>query len=342
LRSNETPVVIITGGSSGIGRCTADLFAGRGWRVGLIARGAEGLAASRCDLENRGAMIATAQADVTNSDDLHTAAVGIVAALGPIDLWINCAGVGVYGRFDDVPEADFKRVTDVTYIGAVNGTREALRYMRTRDCGTILNVCSAVAFHGLPLMSSYSGAKAALCAFSQALHGELRLQRSSIRVVTVFPPAVNTPFFDHTISHNGNAARPAWPVYQPEVIAQGIWQAFISGRSRMSISGTTVIFRVFSRIAPRLIAWCMTKIDFERQPTSEETARRFPDPALYVASRRFAGTRGAFGRGARNYSIQIWVQNLFTKSARLFLGARRGSAPPIVRLPPIAVPGEQD
>jgi short-subunit dehydrogenase len=340
---DDTHVVVITGGSSGIGRCTAELFARRGWRVGLIARGAEGLGASRRELELLGARVACAQADVTNSGELHAATHALIAALGPIDLWINCAGVGVFGRFDDVPEADFRRVTDVTYMGAVNGTREALRHMRSRNRGTILNVCSSVAFHGLPLMSSYSGAKAALCAFSEALQGELRLQRSSIRVVTVFPPAVNTPFFDHSISHDRTAARPAWPVYQPEVVAQGIWQAFIGGRSRVSISGTAVAFRIASRIAPALIAWCMTKIDFERRPTNEEIAKQFPEPTLHEPSRRFAGTHGAFDRGARNNSVQLWLQDLFTKPARWLVRARRGlAAPPVVPLPPIPVPGEQD
>ena len=240
-------VVVITGGSSGIGRCTAALFARRGWRVGLIARGAEGLLASSQEVEAAGMCSATAQADVTNNAALVEAANAIAAELGPIDVWINCAGNGVYGRFEDVPEAEFQRVTDVTYNGTVNGTRVALSHMRPRGYGSIVNVCSAIAFHGLPLMSSYAGAKAAMRAFGQAIRGELKLDRSAIRISTVFPPAVNTPFFSHATSHMGWPARPISPIYQPEVVAQGIWQAVASGRSEMTISGTAAAFSMAVR-----------------------------------------------------------------------------------------------
>lgn len=216
MNEGDASVVVITGASSGIGRCTAALFARQGWGVGRIARGTEGLAAARIDVEATGALAARAQADVTDSATLTEAANAIVAALGPLDVWINCAGNGVYGYFDDVPEIEFRRVTDVTYHGTVNGTRVALMHMRARGFGSIINVCSAVAFHGLPLMSSYAGARAAVRAFSQAVKGELRLERSPIRVSTAFPPAVNTPFFSHSPSHMGWPARPAWPVYQPK------------------------------------------------------------------------------------------------------------------------------
>ena len=124
------------------------------------------------------------------------------------DVWINCAGNGVYGRFASVPEAEFDRVTAVTYGGTVNGCRIALALMRAAGGGTIVNVCSAVAFHGLPLMTSYSGAKAAVRGFAQALQAELTIERSRIRVSVVFPPAVNTPFFSHAVSHMGWPAPP--------------------------------------------------------------------------------------------------------------------------------------
>ena len=323
LSDTVSRVVVITGGSSGIGRCTAALFARNGWRVGLIARGAEGLAASREDVESAGALAAIAQADVTDSTALAEAAAAIVAALGPIDLWINCAGNGVYGRFADVPENEFQRVTDVTYHGSVNGTRAALSHMRSRGAGTILNVCSAVVFHGLPLMSSYSGAKAALCAFSQALQGELRLERSPIRVTTVFPPAVNTPFFSHAVSYMGWPARPAWPVYQPEVIAQGIWQAFVSGRREMSISGTAAAFRAASRMAPGLIAWCVARMGIARQMTKNADACQLQEPALFEPSRRVFDVHGPFGQGARTRSAQLWVENRLTMAALLFHSVRR-------------------
>jgi short-subunit dehydrogenase len=319
-RSDETvaKTVVITGGSSGIGRCTAALFARRGWRVGLIARGAEGLAATRGDIEAAGSQAAVATADVNDSATLATAADAIAAALGPIDVWINCAGNGVYGYFGDVPEAEFRRVTDVTYHGTVNGTRVALSHMQPRDHGTIVNVCSAIAFHGLPLMSSYAGAKAAVRAFGQALQGELKLEGSSIRVVTVFPPAVNTPYFSHAVSHMGWPARPAWPVYQPEVVATGIWQAVMGRRPEMAISGTAAAFSVASRVAPRFIAWCMGRFGIvERQLTRDPQACRLLEPTLFAASERIFTVHGAFGRRARRWSTLLWLDRLRMAATQL-------------------------
>lgn len=329
-------VVIITGGSSGIGRCTAALFARRGWKVGLIARGKEGLAASRRDIEAAGGCAATAQAEVTDGPALARAADAIVAELGPVDVWINCAGNGVYGRFDDVPQREFQRVTDVTYHGAVNGTRVALANMRPRDTGNIVNVCSAIAFHGLPLMSSYAGAKAAVRAFGQAVQGELRLERSRIRISTVFPPAVNTPFFSHAVSHMGWPARPAWPVYQPEVVAQGIWQAVISGRREMTISGTAAAFSLANRISPGLIAWCMSRFGIERQLTRDPDTCRLQEPTLFAVSQRLFDVHGPFGKGARKHSMHLFAERQFTAvmSACRRVWPRR-ARPPETPLPSI-------
>jgi short-subunit dehydrogenase len=336
---SDLRVVVITGGSSGIGRCTAALFARQGWRVGLIARGAEGLAASRRDVELAGAFAATAQADVTDTAALTEATNAIVAELGPIDVWINCAGNGVYGRFGDVPEAEFQRVTDVTYHGTVNGTRVALAQMRPRGRGRIVNVCSAIAFHGLPLMSSYAGAKAAVRAFGQAVQGELKLERSPIRITTVFPPAANTPYFSHATSHMGWPARPAWPVYQPEVVAQGILQAVAGRRREMTISGTVVAFSLATRLVPGLIALGMGKMGIERQATGDPDARRLQEPTLFAPSKLVFDVHGPFGRGARRRSAHLWFERWLTKVRQLFTVAPR---PPTVALPPTRVPPEHD
>ena len=336
-------VVVITGGSSGIGRCTASLFARQGWSVGLIARGGEGLAASCADIEASGAAAAAVRADVTNSIALGDAATAIVALLGPIDVWINCAGNGVYGRFGDVPVAEFQRVTDVTYHGTVNGTRVALAHMRQRGHGSIVNVCSAAAFHGLPLMSSYAGAKAAVRAFGQAIRGELKIERSPIRVTTVYPPAVNTPFFSRAVSHMGWPARPLWPVYQPEVVAQGIWQAVVSGRPEMPISGTAALFSLASRITPALIGWCMGRLGFERQSNRDQSARELHDPTLFEASERVFGVHGSFGKWAKGWSSHLWLVRAITMTAQpfYFLRRRRPKLPEIAS-PPTHAPPEKD
>jgi len=307
--------VIITGGSSGIGLCTAVLFARRGWRVGLIARGMAGLAAAAAEVRAAGAEAAIATADVADSAALEEAARAIVCALGMPDVWINCAGNGVYGAFASVPAEEFERVTAVTYGGTVNGCRTALALMQPRGRGTIVNVCSAAAFHGLPLMSSYAGAKAAVRGFGQAVQAELRMQRSAIRLCTVFPPAVNTPFFSHAVSHMGFPARPAPPVYQPEVVAAGIYLAARRGRAEMPISGTAALFSLATRISPRLIAFAMTRLGFDGQLTRDPEAARLEAPTLFAPSELPSTIHGPFGRLARRHSTHLWLTRMWWAEA---------------------------
>jgi len=307
LPGNNGRVVVITGGSSGIGRCTAGLFARKGFKVGLIARGAAGLAAAAADVEDAGGRVATAVADVADSVALAAAAERLIAALGPIDIWVNCAGNGVYGRFADVPEAEFRRVTDVTYHGTVNGTRIALAGMMPRRTGTIVNVCSAMAFHGLALMSAYAGAKAAVRGFGQALLGELRLAGSPVRISTVFPPAANTPFFSHATSHMEWPARPAPPVYQPAVVAAGIYLAAMTGRPEVSISFTVAGFSWLSRLAPGLTRFLMARLGLDGQLTRDPLACRLHAPTLFAASELASAVHGPFGRRARGWSSHLWL-----------------------------------
>ena len=299
--------VFITGGSSGIGRCTATLFAQQGWRVGLIARSDTGLAAVAHELTLIGASVAAVSADVADADALRIAADRLTAELGLPSVWINCAGNGVYGRFAQVPPAEFDRVTAVTYGGTVNGSRTALALMDRQGDGTIVNVCSAAAFHGLPLMTSYAGAKAAVRGFGQALRAELSMARSSIRVSTVYPPAVNTPFFSHAVSHMGWPARPARPVYQPEIVAAAIYLAATRGTPEMLVSGTVVLFRLATRLSPRLIAWTMTRLGFDGQLTRDPGAAELLAPSLFAPLAAASPVHGPFGRGARRFSVQLWL-----------------------------------
>jgi len=310
--------VIITGGSSGIGRCTAELFARRGWRVGLIARGRPGLLHAAESARAHGAQVATATADVTEPEALEHAAATLVSALGTPDIWINCAGNGVYGRFSTVPQAQFDRVTAVTYGGTVNGCRVALALMRPHQRGTIVNVCSAIAFHGMPLMTSYAGAKAAVRGFAQALRAELRMEGCPIRVSTVFPPAVNTPFFSHAVSHMGWPARPAHPVYQPEIIAKGIYLAAMRGGGETNVSGTAAAFALASRLAPRLIAMAMTRLKFDSQMTRDPAAVALEKPTLFEPSATESPVRGPFGQHAREISLHLWLSLHMDRARKLF------------------------
>ena len=309
-------VVIITGGSSGLGRCTAGLFAQKGWTVGLIARGQAGLLDAAEDIRRAGGLVGVATADVADASELAEAAATLVTALGTPDIWINCAGNGVYGQFSTVPREEFDRVTAVTYTGTVNGCRTALGLMGARNHGTILNVCSAAAFHGLPMMTSYAGAKAAIRGFAQALRAELRIAHSPMRVVTVFPPAVNTPFFSHAVSHANWPARPAPPVYQPEVVAAGIYYAATKGGAEVVITGTAVLFGLVTRAAPELIAWCMTQLGFDGQLSRDPDVRALAAHTLFVPATCPSPVHGPFGQRARRRSLHMAAKRVLASFTR--------------------------
>lgn len=300
-------VVVITGASSGIGRCTAALFARRGWDVGLIARGEAGLDAARRDVEASGARACTAAADVSDAGALERAADAIERALGPIEAWVNCAGNGVFGTFMQVTPEEFRRVTDVTYLGTVNGTRTALKRMLPRGIGTVVNLCSAVAFHGLPLLSSYSGAKCAVRGFTEALQAELAGESSRVRLAIVYPPAVNTPFFSHAASHLARPPRPCRPVYQPEIVADGIHLAATSRRREVKVGGITVLFALGTRLVPRVVTRLIGRLGYEGQTTDLPEAMRLRDPTLFAPSSNPSSIHGPFGREAFRRSIQMWA-----------------------------------
>ncbi len=248
-----------------------------------------------------------AVADVAISCELADAARAIVAEIGVPDVWINCAGNGVYGKFGVVPEREFERVTAVTYGGTVNGCRVALELMAGRGAGTIVNVCSATAFHGLPLMTSYAGAKAAVRGFAQALRAELRIERCPVRISTVFPPAVNTPFFSHAPSHMGWPARPAPMLYQPEVAAEGIYLAATRGTPEFVISGTAVAFSLLSRLSPGFVAFLMSRLGFDRQQARDCEPEWPASSTLFEPSGCASPVHGAFGRRAKRHSLHLWA-----------------------------------
>lgn len=309
----KAPVIVITGASSGIGHCTAGLFARRSWRVGLIARGEAGLRAAYDDVERHGAMAAMAQADVTEPDALEVAAARIERALGPIDVWVNCAGNGTYGRFMDTPAEEFRRVTEVTYLGTVNGTRVALQRMVPRDHGRIVNVCSAVAFHGMPLLSSYSAAKHAMRGFDQSIQAELSQDGSRVSLTIVFPPAVNTPFFDHAVSHMGKPRRPMSPVYQPEVVADAIYLAVVTGRVEMLVTFTSILFSIGVRLVPSLVRRAIRRLGYARQLTDQAASLARYEPTLFAPSTEAPPVRGAFDAQARSVSVHIRILRVLAR-----------------------------
>ena len=262
-------VVVITGASSGIGRCTAALFGQHGWRVGLIARSAENLDATRKDVVAAGGTAAVAIADVADSAALERAAADIEGELGPIDVWINNAGVSVYGKFMDITEDEFRTVTETNYLGTVNGTRVALRRMLPRNQGTVVQILSAISYRGVPLQSPYSGSKYALRGFTEALRADLANDGSAVHVTMVHPPAVNTPFYNHATSHMPKPVRPPPPVYQPELVADAIYLAATTRRREVKVTGSTLGFAVVNKVAPGLLDFFAGKFGVTAQQSDQ-------------------------------------------------------------------------
>ena len=299
--TQQPRVVAITGASSGNGRAAAILFARKGWRVGLIARNPETLDDVRGEVVTEGGTASIAIADVADSAALTRAADHIEAELGPIDVWVNNAGAGIFGRFLDVPEEEFRRLTDVNYMGVVNGTRVALQRMTNRGRGTIVQVLSAIGFRGVPLQSAYSGAKWGLRGFTEAVRAELIADNSPIRLSMVFPPSVNTPFFEHAVSHMPKAVRPPPPMYEPEVIADAIHLAATTGRREVRVSSTTWGFAVGNALAPSMMDVLAGKFGPAAQQSRKPVVS---DPNLFHAGQTGA-VRGRFGAESRGFSLQM-------------------------------------
>jgi short-subunit dehydrogenase len=314
-------VVAITGASSGIGRCTARLFAERGWRVGLIARGLPGLETVREEIRAMGGEAHAATADVADHEALDRAAEEIEAALGPIEVWVNNAGAGFYAPFQDITEEEFRRVTDVTYLGVVHGTRAALRRMKPRGRGAIVNIGSLVAFRASPLLSAYSAAKFAVRGFTEAVRAELIHDASPVHITIVHPPAVNTPFFSHAGSRMPGAPRPPPPVYQPEIITDAIYLAATSRRREIKVSGATVQTSLLTRVAPNFTDLIFGKIGYGAQQTREPEVERRRDESLFQPPKQPSPVHGPFGQDAFEHSAQMWLsRNRWTAGLGAALG----------------------
>jgi NAD(P)-dependent dehydrogenase (short-subunit alcohol dehydrogenase family) len=223
--SNHPRTVVVTGASAGVGRATAIAFAQNGCNVALIARGSEGLEGARRDVEAAGGRALVLPLDVADADAVFTAADQVVAEWGAIDVWVNDAMVTIFAPVKDITPKEFRRVTEVTYLGQVHGTMAALKHMRSRNQGTIIQVGSALSYRAIPLQSAYCGAKFAIRGFTDALRSELKHERSRIRLTMVQLPAVNTPQFDWARSRLPRKLQPVPPIYQPEAIASEILRA---------------------------------------------------------------------------------------------------------------------
>lgn len=316
---SKAPVVVITGGSAGVGRALSRLYARRGAAVAVLARGADGLAATAREIESLGGRPLTIETDVADADAVEAATERIEQELGPIDTWINNAMVSVFSPVREMTAEDYRRVTDVTYLGYVHGALSALRRMLPRDRGTIVFVGSALAYRGIPLQSAYCAAKHAVQGFHDSLRTELEHDRSSVRVTMVQLPAVNTPQFGWVKSRLPHRAQPVPPIFQPELIAEGIaWAADNPEVSRELNIGFPSVKAIWgNKLAPSVADRVLARNGYASQQTDEPE-----DPArldnLWHPVPGDHGAHGAFDDRANDSSAQLWAN---THRGAVALGA---------------------
>ncbi|MDP9133030.1 MAG: SDR family oxidoreductase [Nitrospirota bacterium] len=314
-KSRRSRVVVITGASAGVGRATVREFARQGAWIGLIARSREGLEGARREVEAAGGRAMALPTDVAHPEQVEAAAVAVERQLGPIDVWVNNAMVSVLSPAIQITPEEFRRVTDVTYLGYVYGTLAALRRMQPRDQGVIVQVGSALAYRSIPLQSAYCGAKHAVQGFVDSVRSELIHDGSHVHITTVQLPAVNTPQFSWIKSRMPRHPRPVPPIYQPEVIARAICWASHHRRREVCVGLPTVKAIVGNKFIPGLLDHYLAWIGYGAQQTDQPIDSNRPHN-LFAPLPGDYGAHGRFDEGARQESLQFWMNR-----RRAWLGA---------------------
>ncbi|NSC24928.1 SDR family oxidoreductase [Streptomyces albus subsp. chlorinus] len=308
---SDGQVVVVTGASGGVGRETARAFGARGAAVALLARGEEGLARAAEDVREAGGTALPLPVDVSDHTAVEAAADRIERELGPIAVWVNVAFSTVFAPVTDVRAEEFRRATEVTYLGFVYGTLAALRRMETRDAGTIVQVGSALAYRGIPLQAAYCAAKHAIQGFHESLRCELLHKKSGVRVTMVQLPGLNTPQFTWVRSRLPRNPRPVAPVYQPRVAARGVlYAADHPGRREYWVGGSTVATLLGDKFAPGLLDRYLARTGFQGQQTDYARSPAQPDNLWKPADQHHDyGAHGEFDDEASDRCYQLWASH---------------------------------
>ncbi|HEV2292210.1 MAG TPA: SDR family oxidoreductase [Tepidisphaeraceae bacterium] len=301
------PVVMVTGASAGVGRAVVRLFAQRHQaRLGLLARGVERLESARREVEEAGGEAVVTPADVADADAVERAAATLEDRFGPIDVWVNNAMVSMMAPFRRMTLAEFRRITEVTFLGYVHGTHAALHRMLSRDQGVILQVGSALAYRSIPLQSAYCAAKHAVAGFTESLRTELLHDNSNVQLRIVHLPAVNTPQFEWIRNRMGGKSKPVGTIYQPEVAADAIvWTAY-HNRPEFQLGYPTVQAILGDKVAPRWLDHYLANTVYEGHVTKIPDPPGRPDNLFDPAPGDFAA-HGPYNAEAWRSSPQMWL-----------------------------------
>jgi short-subunit dehydrogenase len=298
--------VVITGASAGVGRATAHAFAAEAAQIGLIARGTQGLQAAAAEVEKLGGKALALPLDIADPEAVDAAAEKVEQHFGPIDVWVNCAMATIFAPFHRVTPQEYRRATEVTYLGFVYGTMAALKRMRKRNRGTIVQVGSALSYRAVPLQSVYCGSKFAIRGFTDSLRTELMHDGVNVHLVMVQMPALNTPQFNWARNKMSRRPQPIAPIFQPEVAAEAIVYAAGSRRREVWVGRSSVGSIVANKFFPGLLDRYLAKNGYSGQLTQEPAEPGQPDN-LFDPVPGDPQTHGRFDDQATSVSPQLWA-----------------------------------